>query len=72
MCIYTNTEYWPEHSLNTLIGGNVKYFHFALKNSFHNIQPFLKILFQRKPMNLLKLGMHCFVIFTKIKYLEFS
>ena len=50
----------------------LKYFYFALKIGFCNTQPFFKILFWRKLVKLLKLGVHCFAIFTKIKYLEFS
>ena len=54
-------------------GGNVKYFHFPLKNSFCNIQPFLKILCSfRNLLKLQKLGVHYFVTLTKSKYLEFS
>ena len=50
----------------------LKYFYFALKIGFCNTQPFFKILFWRKLVKLLKLRVHCFAIFTKIKYLEFS
>ena len=50
-----------------LIGVNLEYFFFTLEN----IQPFLKILLWRKSEKLLKLEVHCFVIFIKMKYLEF-
>ena len=50
----------------SLIGVNLEYFFFTLEN----IQPFLKILLWRKSEKLLKLEVHCFVIFIKMKYLE--
>ena len=57
----------------SLIAGNVN-FHFALKNSFCNIQPFLKILFRRKSIKLLILEVPLFCNFykNKISGIQFS
>ena len=51
----------------SLIAGNVKYFYFALKTSFCNIQPFLKFLFRGKSIKLLKLEVPLFCNFYKNK-----
>ena len=51
----------------SLIAVNVKYFYFAFRNSFCNIQPFLKILFRRKSIKLLKLEVPLFSLFYKIE-----
>ena len=51
----------------SLIAGNVKHSYFTLKNSFCNIHLFMEDSSSEKSSKC-----HYFVIFTKVKYVEFS
>ena len=60
-----------ELSLN---GGNVKYFPFSIKNSFYYMKPFsfFEDFLSKKFKKFLRLGMHCYAVFTKRKDLKFD